>query len=517
MSEVRVKFGADTSGFMTGLDAIRVQSRHFTKEMGGMFMEMAGFAGITTFLHEIAEKFDRIAKLSVQTGISTDSPQILAHNAELSGTSIDFVANAVSRLNRQLAFPEVNDKTANALHALGLSVRELQSSSPEQQLEAIARKMMEMEDAGKRTAVAVALFGKSGREIIPFLESVSNGMQKTSLVSKETIKQIEAFNDSFISIKNSAMAALAPVLAILYQIGRFWGAVLNASVKQFQNNISYATSSVLALAEAGKALVGKGSFKLAADIMKQANADYSANLGQTLQVAFETWVDIGKQSRLALGIDTSEAETTVKKMARELEETSHLQAKLAELETEHSRKKFELEAQITSLKKEQIELQQKLVNAEPDERKKIEDKIVEDQKEIYRLGDQIAEESKRKNEQKQQNVERLQEQLNKKELDSFSSEEKRLILEKELSQLKTPQADYEKELERELKLAEIQSQLKDFDKKQPMLGGVSSLARIGGGGGVGGLENIAQEQLKVQQKIAQGIDKLNSKEALKFS
>lgn len=525
MSEVKVKFGADTTGFMAGLEALKAQSRHFAKEMGSMFLEMAGFVGVTTMLSEVVEKFDRIAKLSVQTGISTDSLQVLSHNAELSGTSIEMVANAVSRLNRQLAFPEVNDKTADAIHHLGLSVRELQGMSAEQQLEAIAKKMAGMEDASKRTAVAVALFGRSGREMIPFLESVANGMKKTTIASEETVKQIEEFDDALKSIKDSTMAALAPVVAIIYQIGRLWASIFGMLAKQLANAAEDIKMTFVALGEASKALIGRGSFKTAADILAQAHQDFKNKRSEILDEMFNTWADIGKQSRLALGIDTSEAHEKIKQISQEVVDLSGLQQRLSELEADHARRRLDLEKQITTLKAEQVNLQKQLLTAEPDERKGIEDKIVDAQKEIYRLQDQIEKDNEQKNEEikkevqdRQDRIERLQEQIKQKQFDELSNDAKRISLEKELTELKAQKEspDLEEELQKQLRVEEIQLLLKNLSRNQPILGGVSSLARIGGGGGVGGLENIAQEQLKVQKKIADGIDKLNTKGALKF-
>jgi hypothetical protein len=142
----------------------------------------AAFAGITAAIGSSVRAYgaagDQIQKMALRTGFSTTALSELKHAAEQSGTSLEKLEAAVMKSNRLLAQTDQESATARkALEELGLSVEELNKMNMEDRFFAMAGAVAKIEDPGRRAATAMDVFGKSGAELLPMLESGAEGIQ----------------------------------------------------------------------------------------------------------------------------------------------------------------------------------------------------------------------------------------------------------------------------------------------------------------------------------------------------
>jgi hypothetical protein len=530
--------------FLTGLQQAKGAVTRFGGDMKGMFLGFAGFTGVTAMLGAAAEKYDRIAKLSRQTGLGTDLLQVISANADLAGADLEMVTRAVARLLSKLQFADSNETgVGKALKQIGISVSELKGRSPEEVFDRIARAIGGIEDPTQRVAAATALFGMRGKELIPFFEQAAQGMEGVSIVSADTIRQIEGFNDSFERIKTASIAALAPVLAVLYRIGVAAKTVIVPAFHGAQNAAELLFASIFALGEAGKALVGKSDWKTVGDMFKNAADRYAE---RAIEIAAEAMrlQQEGAAALAAAAAPPSANGASTHRTGADAEDDAGASAarvplaeRLAEIDADAARKRLATEAQIAALMREENELRGRLAQArDPDDRKKIEDSIVAATKERVALEERNNEEIDRRIQERQdrelsdfnrvrdlqqQNAEReadlkLQ-SLTGPERDALVAEQKRLMDEQIAAQTKavemlsnavtdasslSDQAKVEEEKGRLLDLEEKRSRLDEAPREQVQV--FDSLRQIGlslAGVNYAGANDEARRQTELQRTM----------------
>ncbi len=198
--------------------------------IGGAFTGLANpvglaVAGITAASAAIGASIkgaiatgDQLNKLSQKTGIAVEDLSALAYAGELADVSIEALAEGIKKLsvNMAEAATNTNSKAAEAFKALNVSVKDTQGNlrASDAVLGDLADRFAAMEDGAGKTALAVALFGRAGSELIPFLNQGREGMaelrkeaERLGLVmSGETAKAAEEFNDNLKKLTLSASA-----------------------------------------------------------------------------------------------------------------------------------------------------------------------------------------------------------------------------------------------------------------------------------------------------------------------
>jgi molecular chaperone GrpE (heat shock protein) len=149
-----------------------------------------------------------ISKLSQSVGVSTELLSGYSHALNLSGVEISAFGRSVGLLSKNmLAALQGGKAQADVFKALGIEVKDADGNLRDTNdvLGEVSDRFAGMQDGAEKTALAMKLFGRSGAELIPFLNSGSKGLanmraeaQKMGLVfSTETGKRIEEVNDSF--------------------------------------------------------------------------------------------------------------------------------------------------------------------------------------------------------------------------------------------------------------------------------------------------------------------------------
>ncbi len=178
----------------------------------GVSLSVAGFAAMIKGAIDAA---DQLNKLSQKIGISVEALSTLRFAAQLSDVSLETLQKGIKGLSQNIteANTGIGDG-AQVFDALGISVRNADGSmkSTEAVLLQVADVFANLEDGAVKTALAVKLFGKSGMDMIPFLNQGAAGITQLTAeaerlglkLTTETARSAEAFNDNLTALKASS-------------------------------------------------------------------------------------------------------------------------------------------------------------------------------------------------------------------------------------------------------------------------------------------------------------------------
>ena len=145
-------------------------------------------------VNAVADQLAKYKDLSDKIGDSAAAIAALQTASDLSGVSLDSVAGASIRLTSALSKTDDESKSVGAgISALGLDFAKFKEKSPVEQLDAVATAMAGFADGAEKTAVATAIFGKSGAEMIPFLNDLADGGERQLKITDEQIAAADEF------------------------------------------------------------------------------------------------------------------------------------------------------------------------------------------------------------------------------------------------------------------------------------------------------------------------------------
>lgn len=180
---------------------------------------LGGYFAFDMFKAQIQQTLDfadNLSKLSQKTGISTDALYSLNAAAKLSDVEFESLSGSLSKFNKNIgAASEGSGDAKKAFDSLGISVKNQDGTLKNsfEILGELADQFKDMPDGATKASTAMALFGKSGAELIPLLNSGRDSLREyLGVMNDETGKAAEAFNDSFtkigISIESLKLKAL---------------------------------------------------------------------------------------------------------------------------------------------------------------------------------------------------------------------------------------------------------------------------------------------------------------------
>jgi hypothetical protein len=105
-----------------------------------------------------------VVDLADKYKLSTDAVQKFAYAASQSGTDVNKLLDASSKLSKNLG--EGTDKTVEAVNRLGLSMTALRNSTPEKALSDVLRAVSAIKNPTEQAAVAAQLLGRGFRDLM---------------------------------------------------------------------------------------------------------------------------------------------------------------------------------------------------------------------------------------------------------------------------------------------------------------------------------------------------------------
>ena len=213
-SGMKLKIGADASQAKQELDGLG-------KSMGGVSATTLALGGAlvavavaTAAAMKAAINYgDSLEKTSQKVGISVEALSSYRLGAELAGTSQDALVSGLQRLQKNMgtALRTPTSAAALAFKDLGVqfqnadgSLRDVEDILPE-----VSEKFAQMEDGTLKTSIAMELMGRSGAELIPFLNQGAQGLEDMRSESEalgvvwntETAAAAAKFNDELTRTK----------------------------------------------------------------------------------------------------------------------------------------------------------------------------------------------------------------------------------------------------------------------------------------------------------------------------
>ena len=324
-------------------------------------------AGLGAIVKKSIDAGDELFNLQAKTGVAATALIGIGNAAKLADVDVGTLGKGLTKLNVNLVkAAEGNEDLARKFQALGVNVKDAngQVVPADKALKQIADRFADMPDGAQKAAAAVALFGKSGTELIPLLNEGAASMEKfTYKVGEDFAARSDLFNDTIteLGIKTQgfgleltdallpALQSILEVFADLFDTDQDWTAlfdvikvglravatVIYAMIKLVDQLIKTVVYSVDAI---GKAL--KGDFEGAGRAISQG---FGAGLEQAKRDFAQIqklWTDspspgTGRRSGgRGMALDTSAADAAAaaaaKKAASEQERILEKRAALTE-------------------------------------------------------------------------------------------------------------------------------------------------------------------------------------------
>jgi hypothetical protein len=189
VSATSAKFSADMDKVKGTLDSLAAKSESVGQRMkAGLEVAAPVLALVEAFeklkqavehVFEVFEKSHQIQHLAEELGSTAHEISGLQFAGMMSGVDTETMSTALGRMVTKIGEArEGAEKTSVAFQALGINVNQLAGTTAGGQIEAIAEAMRQVKSHADRAAIAVELFGKQGRELLPFLEQGRAGIEQ---------------------------------------------------------------------------------------------------------------------------------------------------------------------------------------------------------------------------------------------------------------------------------------------------------------------------------------------------
>jgi hypothetical protein len=187
-------------------------------------------AGLTAMVKSAIDTGDALDEMSQRVGVSVETLSVWKPAAEQSGVSGESFEKGLRKLSTtMLEAATGSEDAARGFSAVGIEFKNQDGTlrATDQVLLDLAERFKDMPDGAEKTALAVQLFGKSGAELIPFLNQGRDGINELAAemqalgvqMTSETAAQAGNFNDALdklklatTSIGNQIIASLLPAL-----------------------------------------------------------------------------------------------------------------------------------------------------------------------------------------------------------------------------------------------------------------------------------------------------------------
>ena len=187
-------------------------------------------AGLTAMVKSAINTGDALDEMSQRVGVSVETLSVWKPAAEQSGVSGESFEKGLRKLSTtMLEAATGSEDAARGFSAVGVEFKNQDGTlrATDQVLLDLAERFKAMPDGAEKTALAVQLFGKSGAELIPFLNQGRDGINELAAemqalgvqMSSETAAQAGNFNDALDKLKlatqsigNQIIASLLPAL-----------------------------------------------------------------------------------------------------------------------------------------------------------------------------------------------------------------------------------------------------------------------------------------------------------------
>jgi hypothetical protein len=229
---LRVTLGLDSAEFAAGASKAQGIGQKLARSMKGIGLATAGIGtGLALAVQRTINAADNMGKAAQKFGLPVEELSRLKYAADLSDVSLETLGTGLSQLSKKMAGVSAGGKSQVALfEKLGVAVVDTDGKlrSTEAVFQDLAGAFAAMEDGPAKTALAMEVFGRSGAQLLPLLNSGTLGLQEMAaeanalgiVIGSDMVESSEEFNDNLTRIGQAinglliqVTAALAPSLA----------------------------------------------------------------------------------------------------------------------------------------------------------------------------------------------------------------------------------------------------------------------------------------------------------------
>jgi hypothetical protein len=241
------KTGAAFRSVKGGLSDMSSSVGMVTGKIAGLTAVLAAI-GSAAQVKGLIDSADNMNKLSQKTGIAVSELSSLSNTADLAGVSNDQLASALVKLNKNIAEAASGSKEqSDAFRNLGVSVKDANGNirPTADILGDVAGAFSGAADGATKTQYAMALFGKSGADLIPFLNTGKQGIKEFGAsFGDDFAKNAEAFNDNITKINQQLKLLLVDAINPLLP-------ALSKMIVEFQEGTKYSSGFLDAIRNFG--------------------------------------------------------------------------------------------------------------------------------------------------------------------------------------------------------------------------------------------------------------------------
>lgn len=228
-----VKFKATDSGFTSTVskvkgsvksmdDSVAKTATSVKTSFGSMVKAGAalaiGFGAIKVAANAIAGTFatfkealdlgGELNDLSSRTGETAGNLTILRRAFDNAGAGADKVGPAINRMQKFMV-ESTEGITANldTLTKLKLSFDQLKGKTPTEQMQMLAKAILEMPDPAQQATAAIQVFGRAGGELIPLFSNFSGEIEKAVVQLGDMPGVMDRANEQFDAISDNLLVA----------------------------------------------------------------------------------------------------------------------------------------------------------------------------------------------------------------------------------------------------------------------------------------------------------------------
>lgn len=273
-----VEVYADDTMLDRGLKLAEQRVKQFGITIGKIGLGLSGIgalitAPITMAIHKFAEGGSQLLVLSERTGMSVEALSRLRYMADQTGSNIDEFEVAIRRMQKSLVAGFLQGgEAAESFALIGLSVRKLIRLSPEQQFDAITKRLAMMKNESVRSAESMSIFGRSGTVVLPMIRNLKElNRQFTEFdleVSTESAKTAHRLEQSYNAFKKTLDKIITTIGSSLAPMFEQWNTTLgkvNVGIKNIIKKNSELIPQIFKVA-VGVGLAGTAFVELGAAV-----------------------------------------------------------------------------------------------------------------------------------------------------------------------------------------------------------------------------------------------------------
>jgi len=269
---------ANTTKLVKGMKraegVVAKSARNMTRAMYA-FGAIFATGKLTAAIGRSATEIDKLGKTASKLGVGTKELGALQYAAEQSGVGVNTLNMALQRSTRRIAeAARGTGEAVKALEELGLSAKDLNQLSPDEQLNAIADAMGNVTNQSDKVRLSMKLFDSEGVALVNMLSGGSAALKEYYneasslgiLMEDSMVRKVEAANDAQNRFKKALSVTATTINTQLAPYIIHASNVLVELIKRFTNSSEASTifSTVIEGVARGF-IIGFNAMQLAVD------------------------------------------------------------------------------------------------------------------------------------------------------------------------------------------------------------------------------------------------------------